>query len=81
MESATGREFKDRQRLKELAEIYALRTRLLSEALAVFGGDLSAQRPIEESITKIKNLRGMVEHAGADLFAFIGQSPEEPLKE
>jgi hypothetical protein len=63
--------------LKERTEIYALRTRRLSEEIAVLDGHLSAQRGIEESMIEVKKLRRLVEEAGADLFAFIGQPPEE----
>jgi hypothetical protein len=84
MQSATRQELKRRERLKQLIEIYALRTRRLSEAVAALGGHLSTQRQIDESIIEIieiKNLSRLVEQAAADLFAFVGQPPEESLNE
>ena len=81
MQSATRQELKRRQRLKQLIEIYALRTRRLSEAIAVLAGDFSAERRIEESIIEVKNLSRLVEQAGADLSAFVGQPTEESPNE
>jgi hypothetical protein len=81
MESGTQRALKDRQRLMQLIEIYAIRTRRLLEAIAVLGGDVSAQKPIDESMIEIQKLRQHVEQAGADLFAFVGQRPEESSKQ
>jgi hypothetical protein len=81
MQSATRQELKRRQRLKELVEIYALRTRRLSEEIAVLDGHLSAQRRIEESMIEVKKLSRLVEEAGADLSAFVGQPPEESPNE
>jgi hypothetical protein len=72
MESAAHQALKQRQRLKELIEIYALRARLLSEGIAVLGGHVTAQRPINETIVELKNMSLLVEQAGADLFAFVG---------
>ena len=77
MQSATRQELKRRQRLKELIAIYALRTRRLSEEIAVLDGHLSAQRRIEESMIEVKKLSRLVEEAGADLSAFVGQPPGE----
>ena len=57
-----------RQELKQLVEIYSMRTRQLAEALALLGGQVSAERPIEETMTKIKKLSRRVEQAGLDLF-------------
>jgi hypothetical protein len=81
MQSATRQELKRRQPLKQLIEIYALRTRRLSEAIAVLAGDFSAERRIEESIIEVKNLSRLVEQAGADLSAFVGQPTEESPNE
>ena len=81
MESAAQPEFDHRQRLMQLIEIYALQARLLSEAIAVLGGHVTAQRPIDESMREIKNLSSLVEQAGADLFALVSQPPEEPPKQ
>jgi hypothetical protein len=81
MQSATRQELKRRQRLKELVEIYALRTRRLSEEIALLDGHLSAQRRIEESMIEVKKLSRLVEEAGADLSAFVGQPLEESPNE
>jgi hypothetical protein len=62
-----------RQELKQLVEIYALHTRRLSEAIAVLGAHVTAQRQIDEIMTEIKNLGRLVEQAAANLFAFVGQ--------
>ena len=66
-----------RQELKQLVETYAIRTRRLLEAIAVLGGHVTSQRPIDEIMTEIKSLSRLVEQAAADLFAFIGPRPEE----
>jgi hypothetical protein len=76
MESGAQRELKQRLFLKQLIEIYALEVSRLSEAIAVLGEHVSAQRPIDKSIIEIKNLSRLVERARVDLFAFVGQSPE-----
>jgi hypothetical protein len=81
MESATQQALKQRQRLMQLIEIFALETRRLSEAIAVLGGDVSAQRQIGEIMIEIKKLSRLVEQARADLFAFGGQLPEESSQE
>lgn len=81
MESGTRQELKQRQRLKQLIEAYALRARRLSEALAVLDGQVTAQRQIDEIMNEIKNLSHLVERAGADLFAFVGERPEESPNE
>jgi hypothetical protein len=73
MESATQRE---RKRLKQLIEIYALQARRLTEALAVLGGLVTAQKQIDQSMIQIKSLSRLVEQAGADLFAFVAVPPE-----
>jgi hypothetical protein len=70
-----------RQELKQLVEIYALRTRRLSEAIAVLGGHVTAERQIDEIMTEIKTLSRLVEEAAADLFVFVGQRPEESPNE
>jgi hypothetical protein len=66
-----------RRELKQLIEIYAMRTRRLSEAVAVLGGDVSAERRMDETIAKIKKLSLLVEQAGQDLFAFVEARPDE----
>ena len=81
MQSGTGQELKRRQRLKQLIEIYASRARRLSEAIAVLAGHVSAQKPIDESMIEINNLSCLVEQAGADLSAFVGQRPEDSPNE
>jgi hypothetical protein len=67
--------------LKQLIEIYALRTQRLSEAIAVLGGHVTAQKPIAETLNEIKNLNRLLERAAADLFAFVGRRPEESANE
>jgi hypothetical protein len=56
---------------KRVAEIYAIRSRELSEAVSTLGGHLAAGRPFEESITEIRRLRGLCESAGEDFFRFV----------
>jgi hypothetical protein len=70
-----------RQELKQLVEIYALRTRRLSEAIAVLGGHVTAERHIDEIMTEIKKHRSLLEQAGTDLFAFVWPQVEEPPNE
>ena len=67
-----------RQELKQLVEIYAFRTRQISEALAVLGGHVTAKREIEEIMTEIKKRRGLAEEAATDLFAFVWPKSEGP---
>ena len=67
-----------RQELKQLVEIYALRTRELSDSIAVLGGDVAAGRQIGDIMTEIKRLRGLVEQAATDLFAFVWPRGEDP---
>jgi hypothetical protein len=66
-----------RKDLKQLVEIYAFRTRRLSEVVAVLGEHLTAEREIDEIVAEIKIISRLVEEAGAELVAFIGQRPEE----
>jgi hypothetical protein len=61
-----------RKELKQLVEIYALRTRKLSESIAVLGAHVTAEGQIDEIITEIKKISRLVEEAGAELFAFVG---------
>jgi len=70
-----------RQELKQLVEIYAVRTRQLSDAIAVLGGHLAAGSQIGEIITEITKLHSLVEAAGTDLFAFVRPRAEEPPNE
>jgi hypothetical protein len=67
-----------RQELKQLVEIYALRTRQLSESIAVLGAHLTAQRPIDEIMIEVKKHRSVSERAATDLFAFVWPRPEGP---
>jgi hypothetical protein len=60
-----------RRELKQLVEIYALRTRQLLEAIAVLGGHVTAETPIDEIMIEIKEHRILVEQAATDLFAFV----------
>jgi hypothetical protein len=70
-----------RQELKQLVEIYAVRTRRLSEAIAVLGGHVTAERQIDEIMTEIKKHRSLLEQAATDLFAFVWPQLEEPPNE
>ena len=65
------------QELKQLVEIYAVRTRQLSNSIAVLGGYVSAGRQIGEIMTEIKKLRSLLEQAATDLFAFVWTRGEE----
>jgi prefoldin subunit 5 len=58
-----------------------MRTRRLSDAIAVLGGDVSAERQIDETITKIKKLSRLVEQARLDLLAFAEARSEESRNE
>ena len=60
-----------RQELKQLVEIYAVRTRQLSEAVSVLGGHITAGRQIDETIIEVKKLTRLVEEAGLNLFALV----------
>jgi hypothetical protein len=60
-----------RQELKQLVEIYALRTRILSESIAILGAHVANERPIMEIMIEIKKQRSLVEEAATDLFAFV----------
>ena len=81
MQSGAQQGLKQRERLKQLIEIYALRTRRLSEVIAVLGAGVAAHRQIDETLVEVKKLRRLAEQSGADLFAFVGQPPEESAKE
>ena len=70
-----------RKDLKQLVEIYAFRARRLSEAAAVLGAHVTAERQIDEIVTDIKKIIRLVEEAGAELFAFVGQRLEESPNE
>jgi hypothetical protein len=69
------------RKLTQLVEIYAMRTRQLSEAIAVLGGDVIAGRQIDETIAKIKKLSRLAEQAGLDLFAFVVPRTDESRNE
>ena len=69
------------QELKQLVEIYAVRTRQLSNSIAVLGGYVAAGRQIGEIMTEIKKLRSLLEEAATDLFAFVWPRKEEPPDE
>ena len=70
-----------RQELKQLVEIYAIRTRQLSDTLSLLGGYVAAGRPISEIMNEIKRIRILAENAGTELFAFVWPSAEEPPAE
>ena len=67
-----------RQELKQLVEIYAIRTRQLSDSIAVLGGHVTSGRQTGEIMTEIKKLHGLAEQAAMDLFAFVWPRAEEP---
>jgi hypothetical protein len=67
-----------RQELKQLVETYALRTRQLSETLAVLGAHVTAQRQIAEIMIELKKRRSAAEQAATDLFEFVWPRPEGP---
>jgi hypothetical protein len=67
-----------RQELKQLVEIYAIRTRQLSDTLSLLGGYVAAGRPISEIMNEIKRIRILAENAANELFAFVWPSAEEP---
>ena len=69
------------QELKQLVEIYAVRSRQLSNSIAVLGGYVAAGRQIGEIMTEIKKLRSLLEEAATDLFAFVWPRKEEPPDE
>ena len=52
MQPSTGR-----QELKRLIETYAIRTRELSETIAMLGGHVAAGRKIDESLEEVKRVR------------------------
>ena len=70
-----------RQELKQLVEIYAVRTRQLSDSIAVLGGYVAAGRQIGEIMTEVKKLRSLGEQAATDLFAFVWPPAEEAPNE
>ena len=70
-----------RQELKQLVEIYAVRTRELSESIAILGGYVAAGKQIGEIMTEIKQLRALMEQAATDLFAFVWPQGEAPSRE
>lgn len=70
-----------REKLKQLVEIYAIRTRQLSEAIAVLAGHVTAERQIDETVTEIRRLSCLVEEAGMDLLAFVEPPPAESPNE
>jgi hypothetical protein len=67
-----------RQELKQLVEIYAVRSRQLTDTIAVLGGYVAAEKPIGEVMTEIKRLRSLLEQAATDLFAFVWPRGEDP---
>jgi len=70
-----------RQELKQLVEVYAVRTRQLSDLIAVLGGLVAAGSQIGEIMTEITKLHRFVEEAAADLFAFVSPREGEPPKD
>jgi hypothetical protein len=70
-----------RQDLKQLVETYALRTRLLSDSIALLGAHVVAGRELDEIMAELKKHRGLAEQAATDLFAFVWRSGGEPSEE
>lgn len=68
------------QELKQLVEVYAVRTRQLSDAIAVLGGHVAAGSHIGEVMREIKRVRDLADQAATELFAFVGPRAEEPPK-
>lgn len=60
-----------RRELKRLVEAYALRTRELSEAVAILGGQITTEKQIGPVVLDIKRLHAILEEAAAALFAFV----------
>ena len=70
-----------RQELKQLVEVYAVRTRQLSDSIAVLGGHVAAGSQIGEVMAEITKLHSLAERAATDLFAFVEPRAEEPPNE
>ena len=70
-----------RKDLRQLLEIYALRTRRLSEAVAILGAHVSTEMQIDEIMAEVQKMRRLAEEAGTELFAFVGQRPAESPKD
>jgi hypothetical protein len=58
-------------------EIFAIRTRELSEAVATLHVELTAGKASEQTLSEIKRLRALAESAGNDLFAWIEPSENQ----
>ena len=69
--SKTDTDDNRQKELKRLVEIYAMRTREFSEAVATLGSLTGDPARFEEAITEIKKLRNFCEKAGGDLFLFV----------
>jgi hypothetical protein len=67
-----------RKQLKRLVEIYAIRARELSEAVARLGGQIVAGNHFREAITEIERLRVLCDRAGQDLLVEIEGLPSDP---
>ena len=61
--------------LRRLVEVYALRSRELSDAVAHLGALLVTGKPFGSAIRTIRVLRALCNEAADDLFAFL--SPAE----
>ena len=62
-----------RRELRRFVEIYAIRARELSEAVAALGWQIVAESRFDNTILDIKRLRILCDKAGADLLHFIEQ--------
>jgi hypothetical protein len=65
----------------EFVEIYAARTRQLSDSIAILGANVAAGTQTGEIMTEIKKPHSLVEQAATDLFAFAWPRGEEPPSE
>jgi hypothetical protein len=57
--------------LKKLAEMYAIRVRQLSDAVAILGRRITAGHPIETSVMKVKRLQSLAEKASEELMSAL----------
>jgi hypothetical protein len=59
-------------------EIYAIRARELSEAVATLGWHLVAESRFQETLLEVRRLRGLCDKAGSDLLAFLERQEGVP---
>jgi hypothetical protein len=63
-----------REELRRLVEIYSIRTRELSEAVAILGWYIVSDNRFQQTILEIKRLRVLCDKAWSDLLAWIEQN-------